>query len=89
MPATKPYRFAEWKKTAQSIIAKYIPNKGDEDKAAVMIRRTKRCLQDKRRNPETFTLGEMLAFCDSVHMTGPDRAMILGAKDVTQVFTGQ
>ncbi len=87
MPAVKPSRHERHQRQARSVLSKYLDlTKTDEEKAALTIRRTKRCFQDKRKRPETFTLDELWDFCDAVHMSGADRAIIMGAEDIKQVF---
>lgn len=87
MPKLKPFRFEENQRMARSVVSKYMDlTNTDEEKAAVVIRVTKRCFQDKRKRPETFSLNELWAFAESVNMTGADRAILMGAKDIKQVF---
>lgn len=87
MPATIPYKYEKLQLQARAVIAKYQElTKTDDQKASLRIRRNKQSFQNKKKRPETFTLGELWEFCELVHMTGPDRAIILGAVDVKQIF---
>ncbi|MCH5271610.1 MAG: hypothetical protein J1E83_12815 [Lachnospiraceae bacterium] len=49
-----------------------------DNQLASRMCRTVRTLQNRRNNPDLFTLQELWAMCDALHLNANDRAAILG-----------
>ena len=47
---------------------------------ALKMHRVKRTVQNRRREPELFTLEELWCLCDVLNLSYDDRATILGGK---------
>lgn len=49
-----------------------------DEQLAVKIRKAKRTVQNRKRQPENFTLEELWELCDVLHLSNDDRVAILG-----------
>lgn len=78
MPKTKPFRREEQQRNVRALIAKYMElRKANEEKVAAQAGMVKRSLQNKRRHPETFRLGELWDVCDALDVPDEERIEIL------------
>lgn len=48
-----------------------------DDQVAIKLRCTKRTFQNKKKRPETFTLGELRALCTAIKLSDEEKSMIL------------
>jgi hypothetical protein len=48
-----------------------------DEQAAAKLRCTKRTFQNKKKRPETFTLGELRKLCTAIKLNNEEKALIM------------
>lgn len=78
MPKLKPSNIESKSRIIRSIISQYMELYGmDEEHIAARIHFTKRTFQNKRKNPETFTLSELWKLVEILKLSEEEKAQIL------------
>ena len=78
MPRLKVNESEEKDRITRAYIAKNMElyNMTDED-VAVKLRCTKKTFRNKKKRPETFTLGELRRLCNAIKLTDEEKALIM------------
>ena len=78
MPKLKESEEAQKDRITRAYIAKNMAlyNMSDEE-VAVKLRCTKRTFQNKKKRPETFTLGELWKLCSVIKLSDEEKAQII------------
>lgn len=78
MPKTKPIKLEERRRRVAGILEKYeaISATSDE-KAAIIMRRTKQTYQSRKKRPDNFSLVELWALLDGLGVPDEERMDIL------------
>jgi hypothetical protein len=78
MPKLKETEEQQKNRLTRAYIAKNMTlyNLTDEQ-IAVKLRCTKRTFQNKKKRPETFTLGELRKLCAAIKLSGEEKGLII------------
>lgn len=78
MPKLKELDETQKDRTVRAYIAKNMElyNLSDEE-VAVKLRCTKRTFQNKKKRPETFTLGELRKLCLVIKLSDEEKSLIM------------
>ncbi|HHV13245.1 MAG TPA: hypothetical protein GXX75_23515 [Clostridiales bacterium] len=78
MPKLKESEEMQKSRLVRAYISKNMDLYGlSEEQVAVKLRFTKRTFQNKRKRPETFTLGELWKLCAVLKLSDEEKALIM------------
>ena len=78
MPKLKVTEEQQKNNVTRAYIAKNMELYGlTDDQVAVKLRCTKRTFQNKKKRPETFTLGELRKLCTVIKLNDEEKALIM------------
>jgi len=78
MPKLKETESQQKDRLTRAYIAKNMELYGlSDEQVAVKLRCTKRTFQNKKKCPETFTLGELRKLCTTIKLSNEEKAEIL------------
>lgn len=78
MPKSKEYEELQKDRLTRALIAKNMALYDlSDEQVAIKLRCTKRTFQNKKKRPETFTLGELRKLCVAIKLSDEEKSLIM------------